>query len=67
MSKKPLIKTNPHLKDPREMWKHIITSVTSSTAVEGVNISSTRILEEYEKRVGSISPSEKKKLSRLGR
>lgn len=67
MYKKSLLETNPYLKDPKEMWEHIITSVTSSSAVEGIHIASTHVLEEYEKRVGTASPSEAKRLSRLGR
>ncbi|MEK6531593.1 MAG: hypothetical protein AABZ23_03760 [Deltaproteobacteria bacterium] len=67
MGNKSLLETNPYLKDPKERWERIITSVTSSTSVEGVHIASTHVLEEYEKRVGAISPSEAKRLSRLGR
>jgi len=34
MSKKPLIETNPFLKDPNEYEHALITNVASSTAVE---------------------------------
>ena len=67
MKKKSLIETNPYLKDPRERWERFITATTSSSAVEDIHIDSKDILDEYEKRVGAISPSEAKRLSRLGR
>lgn len=34
MAKKPLIETNPHLRDSEEYEKLLIVNVTSSTAVE---------------------------------
>jgi hypothetical protein len=34
MSKKPLIETNPYLKDPVRYWGDLITSVSSSIAIE---------------------------------
>jgi hypothetical protein len=34
VSKKPLIETNPYLLDPEKFRKDLITSVSSSTAVE---------------------------------
>ena len=34
MSKKPLIKTNPYLKDAARYQHDLITSVSSSTAIE---------------------------------
>ena len=34
MSKKPLIETNPYLRDPEKYWKSLITNVASSTAIE---------------------------------
>ena len=36
MEKKPLIKTNPYLKDPALAKALLFQSVSSSTAVEGV-------------------------------
>ena len=36
MSKKSLIKTNPYLKDPHKRDELLYTSVSSSTAIEGV-------------------------------
>ena len=34
MKQKPLIETNPYLRDPEKFRKALITSVASSTAVE---------------------------------
>lgn len=34
MRKKPLIATNPYLKDPTRYRRDLITSVSSSTAIE---------------------------------
>ena len=34
MSKKPLIETNPYLKDPARYRRDLVTSVSSSTAIE---------------------------------
>jgi hypothetical protein len=34
MAKKPLIETNPYLKDPEKRRKAIITNVASNTSVE---------------------------------
>jgi len=34
MRKKPLIETNPYLKDPARYRRDLITSVSSSTAIE---------------------------------
>jgi hypothetical protein len=48
MDSKPLIETNPHLKDPAKYRKALIANVASSTAVEtGAPIESVaRILIE---------------------
>lgn len=37
MVKKPLIKTNPYLKDPEKRKAMFYTTVSSSTAIEGVH------------------------------
>jgi hypothetical protein len=37
--KKPLIETNPYLIDPFQRERLFYTSVCSSTAIEGVNVS----------------------------
>ena len=34
MEQKPLIETNPYLRDPEKFQKALITNVSSSTAVE---------------------------------
>lgn len=34
MKEKPLIETNPHLRDPEKFRKALITNVASNTAVE---------------------------------
>jgi H+/Cl- antiporter ClcA len=34
MKQKPLIQTNPYLRDPEKFRKALITSVASSTAIE---------------------------------
>jgi hypothetical protein len=34
MVRKPLIETNPHLRDPKKFRKALITNVSSSTAIE---------------------------------
>jgi len=51
MEKKPLIETNPFLRDPDKFRKALITSVASSTAIEtGAPVASiARMLEEGEK------------------
>jgi hypothetical protein len=48
MKQKPLIETNPHLRDPEKFRKALITSVASSTAIEaGAPVASiVRMLEE---------------------
>jgi hypothetical protein len=51
VNNKPLIETNPHLKDPAKYRKALIANVASSTAVEtGASFESiARILAELEK------------------
>jgi hypothetical protein len=31
---RPLLETNPHLRDPAAYWKALITNVSSSSAIE---------------------------------
>lgn len=54
MKQKPLIETNPYLRDPKKFRKALITSVASSTAIEtGAPVASiARMLEE----AGKIEP-----------
>ena len=51
MDKRPLIETNPYLRDPEKFRKALITNVSSSTAVEtGASVESiARTLTESEK------------------
>ena len=51
MKQKPLIETNPYLRDPEKLRKALITSVASSTAIEtGIPVASVaRMLEESAK------------------
>ncbi len=51
MEQKPLIETNPYLRDPEKFRKALITCVASSTAIEtGAPVASVaRMLEESEK------------------
>ena len=51
MDKRPLIETNPYLRDPEKFRKALITNVSSSTAVEtGAPVESiARTLTESEK------------------
>ena len=53
MEQKPLIDTNPYLRDPVKFRKALITSVASSTAIEtGAPVASIAcMLEEGEKTV----------------
>jgi hypothetical protein len=48
MDQKPLIETNPYLRDPEKLRKALITSVASSSAIEtGAPVASiARMLEE---------------------
>jgi hypothetical protein len=48
MKQKPLIETNPYLRDPAKFRKALIKSVASSTAIEtGASVASVaRVLEE---------------------
>ena len=51
MEQKPLIETNPYLRDPEKFRKALIMSVASSTAIEtGAPVATiARMLEEGEK------------------
>ena len=48
MKQKPLIETNPYLRDPEKLRKLLITNVSSSTAIEtGASVDSiARMLQE---------------------
>jgi hypothetical protein len=47
MSTKPLIETNPYLKDPKTRRKMFYTNVVSSTAIEGVRKAVINALEPF--------------------
>ena len=47
MSTKPLIKTNPFLKDPKKRRKMFYTNVVSSTAIEGVHTAVVDALKKF--------------------
>ena len=61
MNKRPLIETNPYLRDPEQFRKALITNVATSTAVEtGAPVASiARTLAESNK----IEPVKKPKRS----
>ncbi len=46
MKKKPLIKTNPYLKDRVKYKEAIITNVRSSSAIEGIRLSETAVAKK---------------------
>ena len=50
MKKKFLIDTNPYLKDPIARKRSVVTSVTSSSAVEGIRIDK-KVIDKYLKSV----------------
>jgi len=43
MNRKPLIETNPYLKDPIERRRLILRSVESSCRVEGIDVSLSNV------------------------
>jgi len=47
MKKKPLTKTNPYLKDPVKRRAMFCTTVSSSTAIEGVHKAVMQALEPF--------------------
>ena len=51
MEQKPLIETNPYLRDPEKFRKALIMSVASSTAIETGQpiVDIVRMLEEHAK------------------
>ena len=50
MSKKPLIETNPYLKDRKKYKSALTTNVSSSSAIEGINCSFTKKVKETPKK-----------------
>ena len=54
MANKPLIKTNPYLKDPAKRKDLFITTVSSSTAIEGVHAAVDQAIKGPKKSVEPI-------------
>ena len=44
MVKKPLVETNPYLANPSQRQELFYTSVTSSTAIEGVHVTASELV-----------------------
>lgn len=65
MSKKPLIETNPYLRDPEKYEKSLVANVASSTAIElgTIPISITRALETHNGQSQQITPNDQKESS----
>jgi hypothetical protein len=59
MAQKPLIETNPYLRDPEKFRKALITSVASSTAIEtGAPVAAiVRVLED--ENVGPVTTTKR--------
>lgn len=51
---KSLLKTNPYLKDPAKRKALFITTVSSSTAIEGVHAAVKQAIEEPKNHVKSV-------------
>lgn len=49
MSNKPLTKTNPYLKDPEKRKSMLYTTVSSSTAIEGVHAAVDKAIKAVKK------------------
>lgn len=58
---KPLIETNPYLKDPEKRKSLFITTVSSSTAIEGVHTAVNELFNTFQSTTKPISASEQKK------
>lgn len=58
MANKPLVKTNPYLKDPAKRKNLFFTTVSSSTAIEGVHAAVEDVLKTSKKPAKSIAVSE---------
>ena len=46
---KPLIESNPYLRDPRERQSQFVTAVTTSTGVEGVFITPSELKKPFKR------------------
>ena len=58
MVKKSLIKTNPYLKDPEKRKAMFYTTVSSSTAIEGVHAAVEKAIKAAEESGKIANPSE---------
>ena len=58
MGIKSLIKTNPYLKDPAKRKLLFLTTVASSTAIEGVHAAVTQVITEAKKTTRHLVTSE---------
>lgn len=58
MANKPLIKTNPYLKDPAKRRTLFIATVSTSTAIEGVHVDLNVDIKISKKSVKSKEVSE---------
>ena len=58
MANKPLIKTNPYLKDPAKRQATFSITVSSSTAIEGVHTAVTKAIKAVKKPAKPIVISE---------
>ena len=60
MKQKPLIETNPYLRDPEKLRKALITSVASSTAIEtGASVDSIARMLEETRRTASLKTTQR--------
>jgi hypothetical protein len=51
MNNKPLIETNPHLKDPVQYKTALIKAVVSSSAIEGIHILDIRYPDVFQEQL----------------
>ncbi len=58
MNDKPLIETNPYLKNPSKRQALLYTAVCSSTAIEGVHIAFSKSINSVKATGKSITLSE---------
>ena len=58
MNDKPLIETNPYLKNPKKRQFFLYTAVSSSTAIEGVHIAFSKSMNRGKATGKSINLSE---------
>jgi hypothetical protein len=60
MKQKPLIETNPYLRDPEKLRKLLITNVSSSTAIEtGASVDSIACMLEETKNTAPLKTTQR--------